>query len=391
MSENCRRQFLKRIIAGSAFLASGGYFLLRTDKKLPDATLNNPESESMHMIQNRTGSEAMFYQQVSNGRVQCLLCPHSCTLDNGSTGLCRVRKNFDGKLHTLVYGYPCTYDIGPIEKAPLYHFVPAHNRLCIATVGCNLRCRYCHNWHISQRSPGQVREYEISAEEMVEEAPRRGVNSISFTYTEPTVFYEYMLGISRLAKEKNIKTSIVSNGYINPEPMRKLLPHLDAVKIDLKSFSEDFYENITSASLEPVKRTLRIVREEGVFLEIVNLVVPGLNDDPGEIRSMCNWIKDNLGDEVPVHFSRFSPTYRLTELSPTPVSTLETAVRIAYETGLKYVYIGNVPGHKHNSTFCPDCKEKLIERAHFTILANNIEKGKCRFCGYAIAGIWEIG
>jgi len=344
----------------------------------------------MYRKDNRTGKEAMFYRQTGNQSVQCRLCPHMCNLDEGESGFCRVRENVGGKLYSMVYGYPCTYDIGPIEKAPLHHFVPGHSRLCVATVGCNFRCSYCHNWHISQKSPGQVREYEMSPEDIVEEASESGVDSVSFTYTEPTVFFEYMYDICRLAKNKGLKTSIVSNGFINPEPLRKLLVYLDAVKIDLKSFNDQFYKEVSSGRLEPVKRSLKVVKEEGVFFEIVNLVVPGLNDDPDELRSMCSWIRQDLGGEVPVHFSRFSPTYQLTDLESTPVETLEVAVEIAHEEGLKYLYIGNVPGHKRNSTFCPGCEEELVLRSHFTILSNNIEEGQCKFCGYSIAGVWEV-
>ena len=330
----------------------------------------------------------MFYRKIANNAVQCQLCPQGCQINAGNSGFCRVRKNIGGNLYSMVYGRPCTFDVGPIEKAPLYHFIPGHQRLCVATAGCNLRCKYCHNWHISQRGPGEVREFSMSAEQIVEEALRQGVTSVSFTYTEPTVFYEYMYDISRLASSKGLKVHIVSNGYINPRPLRKLLAWLDAVKIDLKAFSEEFYREISAARLKPVMQTLKILKEEGMFFEIVNLVVPTLNDDPHDIRKMCVWIRDNLGDEVPLHFSRFVPTYKLTNLPATPVRTLEAAVRIAHGSGLKYVYIGNVPGHKYNSTYCPQCENRLIHRTHFSVLGNNLEQGTCKFCGYRIHGIW---
>ncbi len=223
----------------------------------------------------------------------------------------------------------------------------------------------------------------------MKEALKQGVNSISFTYTEPTVFYEYIYDISKLAREKGIKTSIVSNGCINPEPLRKLLTVLDAVKIDLKGFTESFYREVSSAELQPVLETLRILKQEGVYFEIVNLVVPTLNDDPEETKKMCEWIRDNLGEDVPFHFSRFSPSYRFPHLPATPIKTLESAARIARKAGLKYVYIGNVPGHEFNSTFCPRCKKRLIHRIHFSVLKNNIEDGKCSFCGHTIPGVWE--
>lgn len=366
MKRPCRREFLKKVLMGSAAVVSGGY--------IPEA---------------RRGKEAMFYLKLNNNVVQCRLCPQGCRIDAGNSGFCRARKNIGGTLHSMVYGRPCTVDTGPIEKAPLYHFIPGHQRLCMATVGCNLRCRYCHNWHISQRSPGEVRELSMSPEEIVEEALRQRISSISFTYSEPTVFFEYMHDISRLAKNNGLKVSIVSNGFINPQPMRKLLAFLDAVKIDLKAFSDEFYREVSSARLKPVMQTLEVLKEEGAFFEIVNLIVPTLNDDPGEIKRMCVWIRRNLGEEVPLHFSRFSPSYKLTNLPSTPVRTLEAAVSIAHGAGLKYVYIGNVPGHKYNSTYCPQCERRLIHRTHFSVLSNNIEKGRCKFCGYKIHGVWE--
>jgi len=228
----------------------------------------------------------------------------------------------------------------------------------------------------------------MEPERIVGEALRRGLDSISFTYTEPTIFYEYMYDISVLAREQGIKTSMVSNGYINPAPLRKLIKQLDAVKIDLKAFDNDFYADVASASLSPVKQTLEVLKEEGQYVEIVNLVVPTLNDDPGKIRQMCQWIVETLGSETPVHFSRFSPSYRLTDLPPTPLETLEQAAETGFGSGLKYIYLGNVPGHDHNNTYCPQCAEKLIQRSHFTVLFNEVKDGKCPSCGYAIHGVW---
>ncbi|HSW67628.1 MAG TPA: AmmeMemoRadiSam system radical SAM enzyme [Bacteroidales bacterium] len=335
------------------------------------------------------GIEAMWYTQLGFNNVRCDLCPRKCIITDGGRGFCRVRENQDGTLYSLVYGKPASVNIGPIEKAPLYHFNPGHRRLTLATVGCNLKCKHCHNWHISQSSPEQIRYQSLTPEEVVERAKRLGVNSISFTYTEPTIFYEYMYDIATLAREQGIRTSMVSNGYISPEPLKKLVRVLDAVKIDLKAFTEQFYSEICGGQLAPVKKTLQVLREEGVFFEIVNLVIPTLNDDPREIEKMCLWIRDNLGDDIPIHFSRFHPSYRLTRLPATPVETLEMAVKIAQRVGLKYVYIGNVPGHRYNSTFCPGCNERLIHRVHFSVLDNNVVNGACRFCGYKLPGIWR--
>ncbi len=333
--------------------------------------------------------EARFYRKMGHDSVQCQLCPHGCTIAAGGTGLCRVRANKQGTLYSMVYGRPCTVNTGPIEKAPLYHFLPGHRRLCVATVGCNLRCRFCQNWYISQRGPGEVREQDMSPEQIVQEALERRVHSISFTYTEPTVFYEYMFDISSLARASGLQTSMVSNGFINPGPLRSLLACIDAVKIDLKAFTEDFYREITSARLQPVLQTLEVLKQEQAHFEIVNLVVPAHNDDPDNIRKMCTWIKDRLGADVPLHFSRFFPTYQMANLTATPVKTLEMATEIAHAVGLEFVYIGNVPGHRHNSTFCPQCGERLIYRSHFSVREYRIDADRCRSCGYRIPGIWE--
>ncbi len=341
-------------------------------------------------VREETYRGAMFYEKLGGKRVQCRLCPRRCLIHEGMAGFCRVRQNRGGKLYSVVYNRPCTVDTGPIEKAPLYHFIPGHRRLCLATVGCNMRCKFCHNWHISQAAPGERREHNLSSEDIVERAKRAGLNSISFTYTEPIVFYEYVYDISKLAQKEGIKTSIVSNGYINPEPLRKLIGVLDAVKIDLKAFTDRFYREVSGgARLEPVLNTLRVLKEEGVFFEVVNLVIPGLNDSPQEIRKMCAWIAGNLGEDTPLHFTRFTPAYRLTHISATPISTLEMAIKVARDAGLRYVYIGNVPGHKYNSTFCPNCSKKLINRVHFSVLSNKIDDGRCSSCLHEVPGIWR--
>ena len=332
--------------------------------------------------------EAMFYKKDQGTSVQCLLCPRECVIPKGKIGFCRNRENQDGTLYTLVYGKPAVVDIGPIEKAPLYHFIPGHFRLCLTCASCNLRCTHCQNWHLSQKSLEEIDSYSYSPDEIVARAKGQGLFSVSFTYTEPTVYYEYLYDISVVARENGMKTSIVSNGYINREPLLKLLKVLDAVKIDLKGFSEKFYEEVCSASLKPVLESLLTVKKENVWLEVVSLVIPTLNDDPKMIDEMCRWIKENLGLDTPVHFTRFHPDYKLTHLSPTPASTLESAYDIAKKNGLRYVYIGNVPGHIRNSTFCPSCNRKVIHRTNFDILEMNVLNGKCKFCGSPLQGKW---
>ncbi len=332
--------------------------------------------------------EAMFYKNVDAQTVRCQLCPRECIIPERKRGFCRNRENRGGKLYSLVYGKPAVVDIGSIEKAPLYHFIPGHFRLCLTCASCNLRCRHCQNWHLSQRSFEELNYYSFNPIDIVKHARNHNLFSISFTYTEPTVYYEYLYDISLIARENGMKTSIVSNGYINPEPLLKLLTVLDAVKIDLKGFSETFYREVCSATLKPVLDSLLTVKKENVWLEIVNLIIPTLNDDPKMIDEMCRWIKKNLGEDTPLHFTRFSPNYKLTHLPPTPISTLESAYRIAKSNGLRYVYIGNVPGHIYNSTFCPSCNQRVIHRDHFDVFEMNLVNGKCKFCNFSIEGRW---
>ncbi len=333
--------------------------------------------------------EAMFYECLEKNKVRCLLCPRKCVINDGERGFCTNRENREGRLYAIGYGNPSVVDIGPIEKAPLYHFLPGHSRLCLTCAGCNLRCSHCQNWHLSQTSPEEKESRPASPEAIVEEARRRKLFSISFTYTEPTVYYEYVYDISAMAKENGMKTSIVSNGYIRQEPLLKLLKLLDAVKIDLKGYGNAFYPEMCSGTLGPVLESLETVRAEGVWLEVVNLVIPSLNDDPKLIGEMCRWITENLGRDTPLHFTRFFPSYRRTDLPPTPVATLERAHAIAKEAGLNYVYVGNVPGHAYNSTFCPSCKRRLIHRTHFDVVEMNLVNGRCRFCNHPIPGIWR--
>jgi pyruvate formate lyase activating enzyme len=333
-------------------------------------------------------SEAMFYKQMNGQKVQCLLCPRECVIPSGKRGFCRNRENQKGKLCSIVYGRPSVVDIGPIEKAPLYHFIPGHFRLCLTCASCNLRCKYCQNWHLSQKSIEALSHHSYAPTEIVQQAKNYSLDSISFTYTEPTVYFEYLYDISSTAKRMGLKTSIVSNGYINRDPLLKLLTVLDAVKIDLKGFSENFYEEICSATLKPVLESLVTVKKENVWLEIVNLIVPTRNDDPKMIDQMCRWIQENLGQDTPLHFTRFFPNYNMTHFPPTPISTLESAYEIAKKSGLRYVYVGNVPGHIYNSTFCPSCNRKVIHRTHLDVLEMNVVDGKCSFCNFPIQGRW---
>lgn len=356
-------------------------FLVRREKKEEAIT-----SATTEIVE----KEAMYYIKLDeDNKVWCQLCFRKCIISNGQTGFCRNRENRNGTLYTLVYARPCAVHVDPIEKEPQLHMLPGSEILCLATVSCNNRCKQCHNWHISQRGPGEVRTYYLPPDAVLELTQQYKTPTISFTYTEPTVFYEYMYDIAKLAKSKGIRILFHSNGGMSEEPLRELLKYTDAVTIDLKGFSEDVYRKTYSSELAPVLRTLKIIKEEGIWLEIVNLIIPSINDDFDDIKKMCIWIKDNLGVEVPLHFSRFSPAHKLTNLPPTPIETLEEARRIATGVGLKFVTIGNVPGHKYNSTFCPGCGKCLIKRIHFQVLENNVVDGKCKFCGHKIPGIWR--
>ncbi len=341
-------------------------------------------------IEEKTPGEAMFYEKLDGAAVRCGLCFKRCIIGNGRRGFCRVRENRDGVLRSLVYGRPVGLQIDPIELEPLYHMLPGHRNLCVYTASCNFRCKHCHNWHISQRGFEELRHKQYSPEAVVEESLRRGCRSISHSINEPTVFYEYMYKIAGAARRRGLKVLLHTNGSINQAPLRRLLKRMDAVTVDLKAFNHKFYREISGGDLGHVLGTLKTIKSENTHLEIVNLVIPGLNDNTDEIKDMTMWIKENLGENTPLHFTRFSPSYKLVHLSRTPVPTLESAMDTAASSGLKYVYIGNVPGHRANNTYCPECKEVLIRRTHFIVIENKINRsGECIYCGFKIAGIWE--
>jgi pyruvate formate lyase activating enzyme len=332
--------------------------------------------------------EAMWYRRSGDKRAFCELCFRGCIIPEGQRGFCRVRENRGGRLYSLVYGKTVSWQIMPIEKDTMYHLLPNAGVFALATASCNFRCKQCHNWQISQRGPEELRSLDWPPDEIVRRATENRCIFISCTMNEPTVFYEYMLDIAKLAKERGLLTLFRSNGAMRPEPLRELLKYMDGVSLDLKGFSADFYREILSAELEPVLETLKVLKEDGVLFEITNLVIPTLNDNFEDIRRMCIWIKENLGKETFLHFNRFFPAYKLTHLPPTPIETLEMAREIAVEVGLDYVYIGNAPGHKYNSTFCPRCGEMVIHRIHFVVIGINLVGGRCKFCGHEIPGIW---
>jgi pyruvate formate lyase activating enzyme len=342
-----------------------------------------------HLSADSPLKEALFYDKLDNKSVQCHICPRNCLIPVGKRGFCGVRENRLGILYALSYGKLVSGHVDPIEKKPLFHFLPSTTAFSIATAGCNLRCKFCQNWEISQKKSDEVQYNYIEPQDLIKKVKESGSPTIAYTYTEPTIFYEYMLETAMLAKKEGLRNIMHSCGYINEEPLRKLTPYLDAANIDLKGFSDDFYKKLSDATLEPVLRTLKILKQEGVHLEITNLLLPGFNDDPEMITRMCVWIKENLGADTPLHFSRFFPMYQLLSLNPTPVESLERARKIAQEAGLKYVYIGNLPGHPAENTVCPKCGKLLIERKGYFVVQNNIQNGQCKFCGEKIEGVWN--
>lgn len=333
--------------------------------------------------------EAEWYHRLERGRVQCDLCPRRCVIEPGRRGFCRVRENRGGTLYSLVHGRPCSVGREPIEKAPFFHFLPGRERITAATVGCNQSCRYCQNWQISQASPEDVPFRELSPAALVELVVSQQVPILCFTYSEPVVFWEYVADAARLARQAGIRTAVVTGGYINPAPMRELCRLVDAVKIDLKGFSDEFYRTVCGSSLAPVLEACRIAAAGPAHLELVNLVVPGYNDDSATISAMCRWIGANLGDTVPLHFTRFVPAYRMQNMPATPLATLEQAVRIARASGLQFVYIGNVPGHEFENTVCPGCGRVVVRRRGYSVLSCDVNNGRCRFCGRPISGVWN--
>lgn len=331
---------------------------------------------------------AMWFETRPGNIVRCVLCPNRCVLSDGQIGICRVRKNVGGKLYSLVYGRVAALHVDPIEKKPFFHVLPGSKSFSLATPGCNLRCVFCQNWEISQAFPWQIPTQRLTPVEIVNGALKSGCRTIAFTYSEPIIFYEYMLDVAKLAREKNIKTVVVSSGYISPEPLRELLRHVDAYKVDLKAFNDNFYEELTGGDRESVLTALKIIHESGVWLEIVTLLIPGKNDSADEVRELARWVKENLGPDVPLHFSRFYPQYKLQQLPPTPQETIVRAWQIAREEGLHYVYTGNIRFPQGETTYCPKTGEPVIERQAYFVMRNRLVNGRCP-SGEVIPGIWE--
>ena len=334
--------------------------------------------------------EGFVYRRLENSQVQCLICPNRCTLSPGDRSICRSKVNLKGTLYSLTYGNPCAVHNDPVEKKPLYHFLPQSKVFSLATTGCNFRCLNCQNWEISQARPEDVRFVELFPEQAVGQAAAIGSASIAYTYSEAITYYEYMLDTARAARAQGIKNLLISNGYINSEPLEMLCEVLDGANINLKAFSDAVYRKLNGGTLQPVLETLKTLHRREVHFEITTLVVPGYVDDDAMTREMCAWIVENLGPDHPLHFTRFVPRYKLDRLPPTPVSTLERCRAIALDAGLRYVYVGNVPLHDANHTYCHACGRKVVARMGYRIPALHIQDGGCTFCGTAIPGRWHV-
>jgi pyruvate formate lyase activating enzyme len=321
--------------------------------------------------------------------VSCLLCAQRCVIEPGARGRCRARENVKGELRSLVYGRPAAIHVDPIEKKPFYHFLPGSAAFSIGTAGCPLRCKFCQNWELSQASPEDHDAPYVAPAKLAEAAKARGAQVVAFTYNEPTVFAEYMLDVATEAHRRGLRSVLVSCGFMTEIPLKDLCGALDAIKIDLKGFSEQFYHEVSGASLAPVLRSITQVARSGVHLEIVNLVVPTLNDGERSIADLARWLASEAGPDVPIHFTRFHPDFQLRNLPPTPVATLERARAVAIDAGLRYVYVGNVPGHAGNHTYCPACHKVIVERSAFFVTALHVRDGRCAFCRERIAGVWS--
>lgn len=346
----------------------------------------NVNCQSCHSLNQISGIEQYDHKEKI---IKCLLCAQGCIIKEGKRGKCRARININGKLKSLVYGRPVSIHIDPIEKKPFYHFLPGSLAFSLATAGCPLSCQFCQNWEISQAKPEDFQVNYVPPENIVNSSYSQHVPVIAFTYNEPTVFTEYLIDIAKLAKRKNIRCVLISCGFMNEEPLKEMCEVLDAIKIDLKGFSEEFYRKVSAAELKPVLRSIKQVAKSKTHLEIVNLVVPTLNDSDKMLNDLCNWIVNEVGPDVPVHFTRFHPDYKLLNLPPTPISTLERARNIAMSKGIHYAFIGNVPGHPGNSTYCPNCKKIVIKRTGMFTTEINLKNGRCEYCNYKIAGVWK--
>lgn len=384
MSYVSRRKFLN-----NAFYIAGCSGMCALVNNIPMRV--NGETKKPDFVDNEhifVAHEAAHYEKLPNKKIRCLICPRKCEIDDMERGFCGNRENRSGIYYVLAYANPCALHVDPIEKKPLFHFLPGSVAFSLATAGCNMVCKFCQNWDISQSRPEETKNVYFPPEEVAAKAKSLNCQSIAYTYSEPVVYYEYMVDSSDSSRKLGIKNVMVSSGYIQEKPLSELLPYLDAVKIDLKAITQKFYQEVCSSDIEHVLNTLKILKRENMWTEIVYLVIPTLNDSTQEFNDLSQWIMKNLGPDVPIHFTRFHPQYMLKNLPPTPVETLDRARKIAVDHGIHYVYVGNVPGHPGEQTYCPKCNKIIVQRIGYQILGTHINNGACEYCNQQIAGIW---
>jgi len=374
-----RREFLRTVGAGACALCAARS---RAEDAAGDSATEGAKPQAaVH--------EARWCDRLADKAVRCRLCPRECTVADVERGYCGVRENQGGEYKTLVYGNLCSINIDPIEKKPLFHYLPGTTALSVATAGCNMECKFCQNWRVSQYRPEQVESIVIPPENLVRAAKARRAPTLAYTYTEPVVFAEYVHDTADIGRKEGVGSVMISNGYIREPALRDLCKVLTAVKIDLKAFSEKFYKEQCAAKLAPVLATLEVLKDTGIHTEVVTLIVPTLNDSAEEIAGLAKWLVSHMGPDVPLHFSRFHPLYRVKNLPPTPVETLTRARKVSMDAGLRYVYIGNVPFSEGESTHCPSCRKVVIKRVGYNVDASMLRSGGCASCGHKIAGVWS--
>jgi pyruvate formate lyase activating enzyme len=381
--ELTRREFLKTSLVSICSLCVAG-----NSACTPERDVKKVETPGLDRLGFINPKPATWFSSINQGKVRCELCPHLCVLAESERARCRVRENRMGVGYTLAYGNPALVQEDPVERKPFYHVVPGSRAVSIATAGCNLACDFCEVWDMALVQPEDVFAYDMPAEKIIDHAISSNVRAISYAFGEPVVFYEYMLEVADLAREMGLLNLIHTAGYIQPEPLKELCKRLDAANVDLKSFDAEFYEEIVGGDLTSVLTSLKLLRESGVHIEITNIVIPTLNDNMDMIFEMCTWIARELGADVPVHFARFYPLYRLSGLPRTPVSTLDQARKVAMQAGLKFVYIAKVPGHDGENTFCHECGKTIIKRVGYVVDEIMMEDGHCHYCSASIPGRW---
>ena len=378
MAKISRRDFIKSVLQQSATVTA----IAKLGGLSSIAEANTEEGQILH--------EAMYYEKLPDLGVRCNLEPRRCDVNEGERGYCGTRENRGGKYYTLVHSQPCSVYVDSVEQHHFYHFLPGQKALAIGTAGCNLQCKFCETWPVSQARPEEVESLLLTPEAVVERAGKEDCRAIIFAYNEPTVYYEYMLAIAKNAKKVGFFTAAQTAGYIYPEPLKEVCKYLDAVNIDLKGFTDAFYQNncCPGVKLEHVLKSISTLRETKTMLEITNLIVPQLNDNPQIISGMCAWLKNSLGADVPMHFSKFFPNYQMLKHYATPLETLEKAHKIAKDAGLQYVYLDNVGNHDATSTYCPQCGNILISRTISEVKITGIKNGECVKCAHSIPGVW---